>query len=205
MNKPVLAVTGLTRSFTQGGETIEVLRGVDLTRGRGRDRRAARAVRLGQVDPAAGGGAARGRLHWIDPDRRRGSGAGSTRMAAPWCGATIWASSTSSITCCPTSTRPRMSCCPSLSATGPRAEADERATSLLTSLGTRPPADSSAEPAFRRRAAARRGRPRARQQAGPGAGGRADGQSRRGDRRCGARRIPPPRPRRGSAALVADA
>ena len=31
MSKSVLAVSGLTRSFTQGGETIEVLRGVDLT------------------------------------------------------------------------------------------------------------------------------------------------------------------------------
>lgn len=31
----VLKVTGLTRSFTQGGETIEVLRGVDLTVGHG--------------------------------------------------------------------------------------------------------------------------------------------------------------------------
>lgn len=30
MNEPVLAVTGLTRSFSQGGATIEVLRGVDL-------------------------------------------------------------------------------------------------------------------------------------------------------------------------------
>ncbi|MFM9828850.1 MAG: ATP-binding cassette domain-containing protein, partial [Sphingomonas sp.] len=30
MNDPVLAVAGLTRSFTQGGATIEVLRGVDL-------------------------------------------------------------------------------------------------------------------------------------------------------------------------------
>lgn len=30
MNSPVLQTTGLTRSFTQGGETIEVLRGVDL-------------------------------------------------------------------------------------------------------------------------------------------------------------------------------
>ena len=32
---PVLQVTGLTRSFTQGGQTIEVLRGVDLTVGPG--------------------------------------------------------------------------------------------------------------------------------------------------------------------------
>ena len=30
MNDPVLATSGLTRSFSQGGETIEVLRGVDL-------------------------------------------------------------------------------------------------------------------------------------------------------------------------------
>ena len=35
MNEPVLAVAGLTRSFVQGGETIEVLRGVDLTVGKG--------------------------------------------------------------------------------------------------------------------------------------------------------------------------
>ena len=31
MSEAVLATTGLARSFTQGGETIEVLRGVDLT------------------------------------------------------------------------------------------------------------------------------------------------------------------------------
>ena len=30
MSEPVLATRGLTRSFTQGGETIHVLRGVDL-------------------------------------------------------------------------------------------------------------------------------------------------------------------------------
>ena len=35
MNEPVLSVTGLSRSFAQGGETIEVLRGVDLTVGAG--------------------------------------------------------------------------------------------------------------------------------------------------------------------------
>ena len=31
MSEPVLATAGLARAFTQGGETIEVLRGVDLT------------------------------------------------------------------------------------------------------------------------------------------------------------------------------
>uniref|UniRef100_UPI0035CA77F4 ABC transporter ATP-binding protein n=1 Tax=uncultured Sphingomonas sp. TaxID=158754 RepID=UPI0035CA77F4 len=35
MSDPVLAVTGLTRSFVQGGQTIEVLRGVDLQVGPG--------------------------------------------------------------------------------------------------------------------------------------------------------------------------
>ncbi|MES1972220.1 MAG: ABC transporter ATP-binding protein [Pseudomonadota bacterium] len=35
MSKSVLAVSGLTRSFTQGETTIEVLRGVDLTVGEG--------------------------------------------------------------------------------------------------------------------------------------------------------------------------
>ncbi len=35
MSNPVLAVSGLTRSFTQGDATIEVLRGVDLAGGQG--------------------------------------------------------------------------------------------------------------------------------------------------------------------------
>uniref|UniRef100_UPI0025D4A09C ABC transporter ATP-binding protein n=1 Tax=Sphingomonas sp. TaxID=28214 RepID=UPI0025D4A09C len=35
MNDAILNVTGLTRSFSQGGVTIEVLRGVDLTVGKG--------------------------------------------------------------------------------------------------------------------------------------------------------------------------
>ncbi|PCD03002.1 ABC transporter [Sphingomonas spermidinifaciens] len=35
MSEPILATRGLTRSFTQGGATIEVLRGVDLTVGPG--------------------------------------------------------------------------------------------------------------------------------------------------------------------------
>jgi lipoprotein-releasing system ATP-binding protein len=35
MNDAILHVTGLTRSFSQGGVTIDVLRGVDLTVGRG--------------------------------------------------------------------------------------------------------------------------------------------------------------------------
>src|SRR3546814_9672859 len=35
VSHPVLQTTGLTRSFEQGGQTIHVLRGVDLAIGRG--------------------------------------------------------------------------------------------------------------------------------------------------------------------------
>ena len=52
---PVVSLTGLTRSFEQGGERIDVLRGVDLTVAAGRDRRAARPLGFGQIDPAASG------------------------------------------------------------------------------------------------------------------------------------------------------
>ena len=53
---------GLKRSFTQGDVTIEVLRGVDLAVAPGEIVALARPVGLGQVDPAPGGRAARGRL-----------------------------------------------------------------------------------------------------------------------------------------------
>ena len=67
MNEPVLVTRGLRRSFIQGDVTIEVLRGVDLQVGAGRDRRAARAIGIGQVDPASGRGPARRRVRRVDP------------------------------------------------------------------------------------------------------------------------------------------
>ena len=73
MSEAVLATRDLKRSFTQGDVTIEVLRGVDLAGAARRDRRAARTVGVGQIDIAAGGRSARGRVRGFDPARRRGS------------------------------------------------------------------------------------------------------------------------------------
>ena len=103
---------------------------------------------------------------------------------APSCAATRSASSTSSTICCPISTRARMSCCRSWSAapTWPTARAARRAScSARSGLGAapRPPPGQ----AVGRRAAARRGRPRARQPPAAGARRRADRQPRRGHRR----------------------
>ena len=84
----MLLTRGLKRSFTQGDVTIEVLRGVDLDGPAGRDRRAARPVRLGQVDPAPGGRPARRRLRGVDPARWPRGGRSSTMTAAPSCAAT---------------------------------------------------------------------------------------------------------------------
>ena len=102
---------------------------------------------------------------------------------APRCAATSSASSTSSITCCPISTRLENVVLPQLIHGAARAEAEARAATLLDRARPRPPADAPPEPALGRRAAARRGRPRARQPPGAGAGRRADRQPRRGDRR----------------------
>ena len=72
---------------------------------------------------------------------------------------------------------------------GVRARAGERAGARAARRArARAPPDAPAEPAFGRRAAARRGRPRARQQAAAGARRRADRQPRRGHLGQGARR-----------------
>ena len=80
----VLEVSGPEAQLPAGrASTIDVLRGVDLEVAPGRDRRPARPVGLGQVDPAPGGRAARGRLRRLDPDRRRGSGGAERRQPHP--------------------------------------------------------------------------------------------------------------------------
>ena len=111
------------------------------------------------------------------PARKRPS---STTTAAPSCAATRSASSTSSTICCPTSTRSRMSSCRSWSAAPTPDAARARAEQLLGTLGLVAAARPPPVEAVGRRAAARRGRPRARQPAAAGPRRRADRQSRRG-------------------------
>ena len=77
------------------------------------------------------------------------------------------------------------------------------AANCCSRLGLGERLDHRPEPAFGRRATARRRRPRACQPAAAGAGRRADRQSRRGDRRQGAGRVRQLVRGEGSAALVA--
>jgi len=70
LNPPFVRLSNLRRSFKQGEETIEVLRGVNLDIRPGEIVARARPLRLGQINHAAGGWAARRRLHRQDRDRR---------------------------------------------------------------------------------------------------------------------------------------
>ena len=127
---------GLKRSFTQGDVTIEVLRGVDLEVQPRRDRRAAWALRLGQIDAAAGGRAcskagSRDRSGSAGEEAADLDDEGRTALAPRRCSA----SSTSSITCCPSSTRAKMSILPQLVQGARAAAAEARAEQLLAALG----------------------------------------------------------------------
>ena len=197
MSEPVLATRGLKRSFTQGDVTIEVLRGVDLAVAAGRDRRAARAVGLGQVDPAAGGRPARRRVRGLDPPAGRGSGRARRRRPHPACAATLLGFVYQFHHLLPDFNARENVVLPQLVRGAEPQAARERAEQLLGALGLVAAARPPAVEAVGRRAAARRGRPRARQQAAAGARRRADRQPRRAHRRHGLRRIPQPRPRRG--------
>ena len=110
MSEPVLATTGLKRSFTQGDVTIQVLRGVDLAvspdeivallgpSGSGK------STLLQAVGLLEGG--------FEGSIRLEGEEAATwTTTAAPGCGASCSALSISSTICCPISPRSRMSSC----------------------------------------------------------------------------------------------
>ena len=195
----VLEVSGLKRSFVQADVAHR-------RAARRRPRRApgeivglARPLGLGQVDPAAGGRPARRRLRRLDPDPRRGGRELERCRAHRGCAATCSASSTNSTICCPISARSRMSSCRSSSTARPRADAEARAEIAARHARPRRAAHPPPGQAFGRRAAARRGRPRARQPAGAGPRRRAHRQSRRGHGRHRLRRIPPPGPRAKAA------
>ena len=142
-----------------------MLRGVDLEVGAGRDRRAARPVGLGQVDPAPGGRAARGRLRGLDPDRRRGSGRARRRRAHPRCAATLLGFVYQFHHLLPDFNARENVVLPQLVRGADAAAARERARAAARRARPRRAARPPPEQALGRRAAARRRRPRARQPA----------------------------------------
>jgi lipoprotein-releasing system ATP-binding protein len=134
MNKPVLAVTGLTRSFTQGGETIEVLRGVDLTVEKGEivallgPSGSGKSTLLQAVGLLEGGFT--GSIRIADEEAARLDAHGRTMVRRDYLGFVYQFHHL-----LPDFNATENVVLPQLIRDRTRAEADERATSLLTSLG----------------------------------------------------------------------
>jgi lipoprotein-releasing system ATP-binding protein len=134
MNKPVLAVTGLTRSFTQGGETIEVLRGVDLTVEKGEivallgPSGSGKSTLLQAVGLLEGGFT--GSIRIADEEAARLDAHGRTMVRRDYLGFVYQFHHL-----LPDFNATENVVLPQLIRDRTRAEADERAASLLTSLG----------------------------------------------------------------------
>jgi ABC-type lipoprotein export system ATPase subunit len=107
MSEPVVRLTGLTRSFEQGGVKIDVLRGVNLTIMPGEivallgPSGTGKSTMLQAVGLLEGGFG--GKIELAGVDASNWTPATCHRVSAPPCAATISGLSISSITCCPTS------------------------------------------------------------------------------------------------------
>ncbi len=134
MSEPVLVVTGLSRSFAQGGETIEVLRSVDLTVGAGEivallgPSGSGKSTMLQAVGLLEGGFG--GSIRIAGEEAARLNADGRTRVRRDQLGFVYQFHHL-----LPDFNATENVVLPQMIQDRPRAEADERAASLLTALG----------------------------------------------------------------------
>ena len=181
------------------GETVHALRGVSLRVDARRVRRHRRPLGQRQVHPAA---APRRDRHALGRDAWRCSARGSTRCptaSSPGSASPGSASSSSASTCCRCSRPARTSSCRWPRPACRAAERRARARELLAYVGLGHRAGPPGDAALRRRDAARRHRPRARQPAGGAPRRRAHRRARRGHRPRDPRPLPPAQRRRHHA------
>ena len=196
MSEPVLATRDLKRSFTQADVTIEVLRGVDLAIQPGEivallgPSGSGKSTLLQAVGLLEGGFEGSIRLHGEEAAELDDEG--RTRLRRDLLGFVYQFHHL-----LPEFNAVENVVLPQLVHGAEPEAARERARAIARRSRALGAARPSPVQAVGRRAAARRGRPRARQQAAAGARRRADRQPRRAYRRRCLRRIPRPRPRRG--------
>jgi len=134
MSKAILEVVGLTRSFSQGGETIDVLRGVDLSVGEGEivallgPSGSGKSTMLQAVGLLEGGFG--GSIRIAGKEASRADAHARTALRRDYLGFVYQFHHL-----LPDFTASENVVLPQLIRDRPRGEADERATALLTALG----------------------------------------------------------------------